>query len=291
MITEKAAEYVELFVEFKTDAHGWLIFPDKLIQAKDNLNIHQYVTLYKDQKTIDVCLLLFLMGKEELKSWSAELAALPPDGQQSQCETIIQDILDTDPSVYDELFGEWPGTAGAIEKARLEFELLDDENKKQQLERAQFLFMHIFLSIHNFFSVMVNGESMVSLVPKALQGDDGAFFKAVKVDRNLLEHHPYFSERVRQAKLNGEHNFIKELSKYQALPTLIGRIRLPGLYIIFSMLDVMHWLDDFTHEEILDLCDAAGLDRWQNRIVDTNAITKRIAQYRKYQKTGGVSMH
>jgi hypothetical protein len=278
-------------MDFKTDAHGWLIWPDKLIQAKNNLNIHQYVTLYKDQKTIDVCLLLFLMGKEELKNWSAELKVMPPDEQQSQCETIVQEILDTDPSVYDDLLGEWPDTAEAIEKARQEFESLDDENKKQQLERAQFLFIHILLSVHNFFSVMVNGESMVSLVPKALQGDDESFFKAAKVDRNLLEHHPYFSERVMQAKLNGEHDFLKELSKYQAIPTLIGRIRLPGLYIVFSMLDVMHWLDDFTHEEILDLCDAAGLDRWQNRIVDTNAVTKRLIQYRRYQKTGGVSMH
>jgi len=57
------------------------------------------------------------------------------------------------------------------------------------------------------------------------------------------------------------------------------------------MLEVMGWLDEFRHEEILNLCDDAGLDRWQNRIEDVNAVTKQLKRYRKYQKTGGVSMH
>lgn len=291
IVTEKAPEYVEFFTDVKADAHGWLILPDKFLQCKKNLNINQYVTLYKDQKTIDVCLMLFLMGKDEFKAWNSKLAALSASNQQSELESFTQDFIDTTSSEFDEMVGKWPETPEDEAKLRQDFESLDDETKKLNIERAQFLWIHIFLSIHNFFSVMVNGESMVSLVPKAIQGDDEAFCKAVKIDYNLLDHHPYFIERLKQAKLNGETCFLKDLSKYQAKPTLIGTIRLPGLYFVFAMLEIMDWLNDFTHDEILDLCDAAGLDRWQHRIEDTNAVTKRLKQYRQYQKTGGVSMH
>lgn len=291
IITAKAPEFVELFMELKADAHGWLILPDKLIQIKNNLNINQYVTLYRDQKTIDTCLMLSLMGKDELKKWNSELAAVPEEEQQKECEGIIQEIIDTPSEYFDDLLGDWPETAEEIEKARIAFESLDSDSKKIETEKTQFLLMHFLLSTHNLFSVMTNGESMVSLVPKAVQGDDESFFKAVKVDRSLIDHHPYFVERIKQAKLSGEKDFIRELTKYQAKPNLVGQIKLPGLYVIFAMLDVMSWLDDFSHDEILDLCDAAKLDRWQHRIVDTNAVTKRLAQYRRYQKTGGVSMH
>lgn len=57
------------------------------------------------------------------------------------------------------------------------------------------------------------------------------------------------------------------------------------------MLDALKWLDDLTANEILDICDAAKLDRFQNRIEDTVAVNKQLARYRRYQKTGGVSMH
>lgn len=57
------------------------------------------------------------------------------------------------------------------------------------------------------------------------------------------------------------------------------------------MLESLGWLNDLTHSEILDICTAANLDRWENRIEDVNYLTKRLAGYRKYQKTGGVSMH
>jgi len=291
IVTEKAPEYVEFFTDVKADAHGWLILPDRYLQAMKNLNISQYVTLYKDQKTIDVCFMFFFMGKDEFKVWNNKLSGLSIDEQKQECETFVQNILDTDLAEFDEMLGKWPDTPEEEEKLRQDFESLDEETKKLNIERSQFLWIHIFLSLHNFFSVMVNGESMVSLVPKAIQGDDDAFCKSVKIDRNLLDHHPYFIERLKQAKLNGESSFIRELSKYQAKPNLKGAIRLPGLYFVFAMLDIVGWLDDFTHTEILDLCDAAALDRWQHRIVDVNAITKRLIEYRRFQKTGGVSMH
>lgn len=138
---------------------------------------------------------------------------------------------------------------------------------------------------------MITGELMTSLVPKAIKGDQDAFCKAVKIDRNLIVSHPYFKQRYQEAQAKGERDFLRRISTNQVSPNLIGKIRYPGLYIVFAMLDALKWLNDLTASQILDICDAAQLDRWQNRIEDTVAVNKQLARYRRYQKTGGVSMH
>ena len=74
-------------------------------------------------------------------------------------------------------------------------------------------------------------------------------------------------------------------------PLVRGRIRYPGLYFLFHTLESIGWLHELTDEELLDVCDDAGLDRWQNRIEDVNYLTKRRLEYLRWQKTGGVSMH
>ena len=61
--------------------------------------------------------------------------------------------------------------------------------------------------------------------------------------------------------------------------------------MVFAMLDAAGWLaDGFTHDELLDICDEAGLDRYQNRIEDVNSLTKRIGEYRRWQKVNSLSM-
>jgi len=138
---------------------------------------------------------------------------------------------------------------------------------------------------------MVHGSKMTSLVPKAIAGDEDSFFKAVQIDRMLLIHHPYFRERKALAQDNAEAGFLSRLSYRESSSPLKGKIQYPGLYMLFGILDAYQWLDDLKHDEILDICDAAGLDRYQNRIEDVNYITKRLIEYHRWQKTGGLSMH
>lgn len=290
LVTKTAPEYLEIFSEFKAYDGGWLVLPERIQKIKDNLKLDYYVTLYKDQNTIDVCLLLFMFGKEGLKKWSNDLKKLPP-AQQLQELVIFSDELMNDSTWVDDLLGEWPETPEDELELRKQYESLSPQEQQQELERISFLFLHILLSLHNYFALMAHGEKMVSLVPKAINGNDEAFCKAVRVDRNLLVSHPYFKERYQKAQSKPEKEFLQKLSANQSKPNLIGKIRYPGLYLLFAMLEVLEWLDDLTHEEILDLCDSAGLDRWQNRIEDINAATKQLARYRRYQKSGGVSMH
>jgi len=290
LIKKAAPDYLDIFSEFKAYDGGWLVWPDRIRKIKDNLKLDYYVTFYKDQMTIDVCLLLFLFGKEGLKEWNDDFKKLSPSAQLQEVVSFSDELLN-DPLWINDLLGKWPETPEEELAQKNLFESLTSHEQQQQLERISFLFIHILLSLHNYFGLMAHGEKMVSLVPKAINGDDEAFCKAVRVDRNLLVAHPYFKERYQKAQADGEKEFLEKLGINQAKPNLIGRIRYPGLYLLFSMLEVLDWLDDLSHKEILDLCDAAGLDRWQNRIEDVNAVTKQLARYRNYQKTGGVSMH
>ena len=291
LVSQNVSEYVEFFREFQAYDGGWLIWPEKLHRLKRNLKLDNYVTLYNDQKIMDGCLFLFLMGKDGLKEWNKELSLLSPLDQLKEIETFAKDVIEDDFVWLDEALDKWSDMPDEDIKSKEQFESLDEDTKRNLIERWQYLFLHILSSVHNYFSIMVTGESMTSLVPKAINGDSEAFFKAVKIDRNLLSLHPYFIERYQQAQTNGQKDFLKRLAPYQSTPQLIGRIRYPGLYIVFAMLETLKWLDDLTHSEILDICDAAGLDHWQNRIDDVNAVTKQLARYRRYQKTGGLSMH
>lgn len=72
LVSKSVPEYVEFFREFQSYDGGWLKWPDKLINIKNNLKLDSYVLLYEDQKKIDVYLLLFLMGEDGLKKWNKE---------------------------------------------------------------------------------------------------------------------------------------------------------------------------------------------------------------------------
>ena len=132
---------------------------------------------------------------------------------------------------------------------------------------------------------------MTSLVPKALAGDEDAFLKAIHIDRNLLLAHPGFAEIHARAIRQGDQKRLQRIAARFASPVTKGRIQLAGAFMVFALLEAMGWLDKMKHREILDLCDQAGLDRWQNRIEDEVAIAKCLSKYRRYQKSGGMSMH
>jgi hypothetical protein len=61
--------------------------------------------------------------------------------------------------------------------------------------------------------------------------------------------------------------------------------------MVFATLESFHLLDAFTATEILDICDEAKLDRFQNRIEDENYLIKRRREYRRFQKITPMSMH
>ncbi len=286
-IAKLAPQYVEILREFQGKG-GWIRMPEKLEARIKNLNLSNYVLLYEDEKRIQVSLMLGLYGEEGFKEWRTEFEASGPETQQSFLDDLTVDAI-TDEG-WDWLDEAFPDTPEKEEIQRQQFESLSEEEKQQAIRQAQFFWCYFFSHFYNFLSIMIHGQKLTSLVPQAMTGDDDALCKAIQIDRRLLLFHPYFMDRYLKAQNNGEQNLLDKIGYRMANPGTRGQIRFPGLYLVFAMLEGVSWLDDLTHEEILDICDESELDRWQNRIDDVNSLTKQLGRYRKFQKTGGLSM-
>ncbi|MGD9787477.1 MAG: hypothetical protein AB7U30_05925 [Sulfuricellaceae bacterium] len=288
MVVHLAPEYVELLRYFQ-DNGGWIRLPEKLEALVKNLNLSNYVQLYEDERRIQVSLMFGLMGEEGYKKWSAELEAAGLEAQQSFLDDLTAEMATEESWEWLEDF--FPGTPEEEEAQRQLFESLAEDEKQQAIRQAQFFWGFFFAQFYNVLSLMIHGRKLTSLVPRAMAGDDDALCKAIQIDPRLLSLHPYFHERRLKALNEGDGDLLARIGYRLANPGSRGKIRYPGLYMVFSMLEAANWLSDFSHAEILDLCDAAALDRYQNRIEDVNYVTKRLREYRRMQKTGGLSMH
>lgn len=283
-VLQTVPEYAGMLRDFQREGH-WLRLPRQMLNIRDNLKVHNYVELYEDERLIVGALYIGLLGKEGCKEFSSEVSQL---SRQEQREFLNELAMEVD----DFNFSVWfpPESEDAQKEAKRIFEKLSETERAELTKRAQFFWAHFFASFHNFISLMVHGEKLTSLVPKAMAGDQEAFCKAIQIDRSLVVHHPFFRQRRLNAHGNGESEFLTKIAYRESNPTLRGKIRYPGLYMVFALLESTCWLEDFTHGEILDLCDEAGLDQYQNRIEDVNYLTKRLLEYRRLQKSGGLSM-
>ncbi|MFZ2170989.1 MAG: hypothetical protein WAW61_15300, partial [Methylococcaceae bacterium] len=158
-----------------------------------------------------------------------------------------------------------------------------EEERVDICNRAICYLTFFLITFHNHLAIMVHGRKMTQLVTEAIQGNDDAFVLAAQIDSTVLQSIPYFQERVTRARREGDSNFLDKLAYRQKIPPLQGKIRFRLLYLLFAMLDGMNILSDLTCSEILDICDAAGLDRWQNRIEDEGYLAKRLREYRRFQ--------
>lgn len=182
--------------------------------------------------------------------------------------------------------GIFHATEEKREASRLRFEALPDDEKQSMLISIQLLFAFIYAYFYNHIALMVHGQKLTTLVPLALQGDKKAFCKAIQIDRNILTGHPYFRDTYSRLQTGENPNFLDDVSSYIKRPPIRGRIRFPVLYMLFAILDGFKRLEDFTASEILDICDDAMLDRYQNRIEDECSLNKKRIEYRKNQKIG-----
>ncbi len=247
--------------------------------------LDRYMELLEDERRIGVVLGRFLWGEEGHKELDESLAAMSLEEQQAWLNELMSEVVESDTwSWIEAMFPDTPEKEAAVRRA---FEELDEEGKAKASKQSAYFWLFFFSSFHNYLSVMLHGRKLTTLVAQAKEGDEDAFCMAVHIEPRLLRHHPVFCER----HLGASVNFLKRIGNQLGKPILAGRIRYPGLYMIFAMLDAVGWPEGgFTHEELLDICDEAGLDRFQNRIEDTNYLTKRLGEYRRWQKVRGLSM-
>lgn len=167
---------------------------------------------------------------------------------------------------------------------------LPPEEQRQVENDTQIFACQFFFIMHNSVSVMAYGESLTSLVQRALAGGEGAdiaMCKAVRVDNNLRQH-PQFMARYLLASGKGESDFLRKFNN--TAPPLTNKIRYPGLYFLLALLDSFGLLDGLSNPQLLDLCDHARLDKWENRIEDEGYLAKRRNEYYRH-KFIQMSMH
>lgn len=162
---------------------------------------------------------------------------------------------------------------------------------RQKTEKdAQIFACQFFFILHNSISVMAYGETLTSLVHRALAGGvdaDISMCKAVRVN-NCLRQHPHFMARYLMASEKSESDFLRRYNN--TAPPLTNKIRYPGLYFLLALLDDFGLLDRLSNPQLLDLCELAKLDKWENRIEDDCYISKRRNEYRRH-KYLQMSMH
>lgn len=158
--------------------------------------------------------------------------------------------------------------------------------EQQRGERdCQFTASLLLYFLHNTISVMAYGESLSSLVKRAIAGEPGeeqdrAKCLAVRIDNNLREH-PKFKERYLLATRKDDADFLRAYNN--TTPPLAGGVRYRGLYFLFSILDCYGYLDRLSNRQVLDLCDHAKLDRWGARIEDESYLRKRREEYLRHK--------
>lgn len=78
-----------------------------------------------------------------------------------------------------------------------------------ELDKRYLLWLAVILQ-RNILSIMLYHQSMGALVESVRQGDDSAFFKAVRVDRTVLTC-PTFADRLAKAEFTNDRNFLRHL--------------------------------------------------------------------------------
>lgn len=288
LVVHLVPNYLEVLKECDDQA-TWQKLSERFAEISARLKVKNYVLLYEDERRIQAAALNAIMSPEE----QAEFAKFMEESTPKELQSMLKEIAEPDglgEQIANGLFPDDP----ADHQAQLEsFQKLPIDEQQESVKRTQFLMGFVIAWLHEAIAVMVHGEKMTSLVPKAMAGDTEAFAKAVHIDKNLLFNHPWFHKTYLEAIHDPDKHreLLGKISRRLASHVTKGRQKLPGVFFIFALLESMRWLNDIRHGEILAICDAAKFDRLEHHIADENAITKALGRYRRYQKTGGLSMH
>lgn len=291
LATRFAPDFLEIFHDCKSP-ESWGPMVKKFGEITSRLKIRNYVLLYEDERRIHAALMNSLLSEEEQATAVAKYLSATPECQHEMLANLARPGGVAE-QVADDLF---PSTPEEEQELIQNFRDMTVGEQQETIKRAQFMVGFFLAYLHQVLAVMVHGEKMTSLVPKALGVNDKevskeAFLKAIHIDKTLILEHPGFQEVHARAIAERDGEFLGKIARRLSAPVTQGRIRMGGIFLVFAMLESLGWLGEVSHSKILMATDKAGFDRWNNRIEDEAAVSKALAKYRRYQKTGGLSMH
>lgn len=288
-IVNMATEYRALVPDLD-NPKVWIPLKARFAERCHALKINDYIALYEHpEKFIPLALKISFLadfkevitqvaterGYEDLLSQSIENA--DPERAKAFIEIVIEATMTWVVEV-DEILDN--NDTASIEDYWKNIHPTLNIEEQRKVEADTQVFACVFLyGFHNAVSTMAYGESLSSLVQRALSDDleaDVAMCKAVRVD-NALRQHPRFMERYLRATNESDSSFINRYNLTSS--PLTNKIRFPGLYFLLSLLDGFGILGKLTNPQILYLCDHAKLDRWENRIEDAGYLSKRRSAF------------
>jgi len=286
-LKETIPEYEEMLV-FIEENGGWINMPPKMIEMIDRLKLHNYPELYRSEETLAKMLLLAFMSVDEINTLGSEIKQMSEVEKVDCAQELVQFMGDASDVFLDSL----PDTPEQEKAALTAYNELSSEDQVKAVKQAQIAMLAFLAAFHNTISIMIHGRKMIDLVQAAEQGDEEAYFLAVQIDRRILTALPYFKERHEKAVAEGDIGFLDKLHYRIANPLLRSKIRYKTLYLTFAFLDESGHLDgSLKHREILDICEEAGVGGYKNRIEDVGYLSKRLREYREFQKINQRSRH
>jgi hypothetical protein len=258
----------------------YIRFPTQFSRIIANLRIEDYPRLYENEIAISVMMLRAFLTPDEIKELSAKLESLTPEERGEFLDEAMQDLTTVGASI------EIPKTPGAQMRAEAVFDALSDDDKAAAVKFWQYFMMAFLATFYQMLSIAVHGEKLTSLVAQAKAGNNKAFAKPVQIDKRILSAVPYFKQRFAEANTEGDRKFTEDVGAHLTRPPYKGKIRHKSLYLTFAYLDMAGLLETMQLKEILDLCDEAGVGGYANRIEDVKNLSKRLAEYRAFQRRG-----
>jgi hypothetical protein len=273
----------EWFVAHLESEDGRFRFPRRLAAIIQSLKIESYPLLYENEAAIGAVIARAFMDQAEFSDFDAQAREASPEERgaiAAEFGKLLEEV------------GEGfvlPKTPADARRAQEAFDALSEAERRESVRVWQCLTAGFLATFYQQLSVMVHGEKLTALVAQAKQGDRSAFAKAVQIDKRILSAIPYFKDRYALAGMQSDIEFLDEVGRRIAAPPYKGHIRHKSLWLTFAMLESCGLLTGMRHEALLDLCESVGVGGYKNRIEDVKNLSKRLAEYRRFQQRGIVS--
>lgn len=246
---------------------GWLCFGPEFAEFVVARTI-EWWELYEHPALLRTSMAAVLFKPEQWKRFA---------NSPNKRKTIIRETfaLVDDSSEWEASFGE--DIAVALGRGPV-----SPEHQKQATERVELLCAALIGNLYNYLAVMVFGQSLCQLVAHARDGSDDALVHAAQVDRTVLNL-PHFRQRLAQAQLTGDSNFLDMLSYRLRNPLLRTKLRHPELRLAFAILQDEGELDHGKrrpYSELMDLCREAKVYKGD----DVDAFRKTLTEYLRAQR-------
>jgi hypothetical protein len=267
---------VDEILQHMESSGGWLGLPSGIGAYIEFFQIRNYVELYQDETRLPFFFWRMARDWGKIKARTDKVGVPTQESVNKAFDWLVGEVADF---VVPELV-----KGDKSDETDFWEHLATKEGAKEWRQMRDIAQFGIAV-FYNILSIMVHGERLTALVERAISGDDEAFVLAVQVDRNILTGIPYFRERLSRAQWSGERQFLRLLGYRLGNSILRGKIRYRRLWLALALLDLLGHLDrSLTAEKLLEILDAVGVDKHENRIEDVGYLRKRIREYRRFQE-------